>query len=177
MVVARSPEAYDRLTAAFAGRTIQKRYLALVYGVPKRPRGRVERPIGRHPSQRKLMAVRPGGRPAITEYRCLAEAAHISLLDLDLTTGRTHQIRVHLKAISHPLIGDPTYGEARWKALPGRLQAPLRGFHRPALHAWRLRLQHPARDEVMLFEAPVPRDLRQLWEIVAERAFPALPGE
>ena len=177
LVAARTPAAYARLARAFAERAVGKRNHAVVYGEPRPPSGAIEAPIGRHPSQRKEMAVRPGGRPARTLYRTIAAtgAGGIALLALDLETGRTHQIRVHLKSLGHPLVGDPVYGEARWKGLPKRVQPPLASFPRPALHAWRLAFTHPTSGEPMAFEAPVPADLVELWETVAGARFPALP--
>jgi 23S rRNA pseudouridine1911/1915/1917 synthase len=164
LVVARTAGAYARLSRAFASREVSKRYLAVVYGAPSPAEGTIEAPIGRHPTRRKEMAVRPGGRPARTGYRTLASQAGIALLELDLATGRTHQIRVHLKHAGHPLVGDPVYGEARWRSLPRPLQPPLRDFPRPALHAWRLAFAHPTSGEPLAFEAPVPADFRELWE-------------
>jgi 23S rRNA pseudouridine1911/1915/1917 synthase len=172
MVVARTPGAYHRLSRAFAQREVEKRYLAIAYGAPSPAAGTIEAPIGRHPLRRKEMAVVPGGRPARTGYRTLAARAGIALLELDLGTGRTHQIRVHLKHLGHPLVGDPVYGEARWRSLPRPVQAPLRDFPRPALHAWQLRLSHPTMGEPMDFEAPVPADLRELWEGMTGERFP-----
>ena len=166
IVVARTAPAYHRLARAFASREVDKRYLAIAYGTPSPTAGAIDAPIGRHPQRRKEMTVLSHGRPARTLYRTLAAAAGISLLELDLETGRTHQIRVHLKHIGHPLVGDPVYGEARWKGLPRPVQAPLRGFPRPALHAWRLAFQHPGTGEALSFEAPVPEDLRELWKRV-----------
>lgn len=176
MVVARTPAAYARLSRAFAAREVDKRYLAIVYGAPSPPTGRIDAPIGRHPTRRKEMTVRMDGRPARTGYRTLGSAAGISLLELDLETGRTHQIRVHLKHLGHPLVGDPVYGEARWKGLPRPLQATLRDFPRPALHAWRLTFAHPATGERLTFEAPVPQDMRTLWEEATGRPFPPDPA-
>ena len=95
-------------------------------------------------------------------------------MELDLLTGRTHQIRVHMKHLGHPLVGDPVYGEARWKGLPRPVQAPLRDFPRPALHAWRLAFRHPVEGTPMFFEAAVPDDLRRLWEGVTGAAWPPL---
>ncbi len=164
LVVARTPAAYDRLSRAFAARGIEKRYLAVVYGAPSPPAGRIEAPIGRHPQRRKEMTVRPTGRPAATAYRTLAGTAGISLLELALETGRTHQIRVHLKHRGHPLVGDPVYGEARWKSLPAGVRSVLQRFPRPALHAWRLAFSHPVTDAPLAFESPVPEDLRTLWQ-------------
>ncbi len=175
LVVARTPAAYARLSRAFASREVKKLYLGIAYGAPTPPAGTVEAPIGRHPQKRQEMAIVSRGRPAITHYRAAAAAAGISLLEMDLATGRTHQIRVHLKHLGHPLVGDPVYGEARWKGLPRPVQAPLRDFPRPALHAWRIAFRHPATEELLRFEAPVPEDLRSLWETVTARAFPAFP--
>jgi len=172
MVVARTAAAYARLSRAFAAREVEKRYLAVAYGAPSPRSGVIEAPIGRHPQRRQEMAVRAGGRPARTGYRTLAAAAGISLLEMDLATGRTHQIRVHLKSIGHPLVGDPVYGEARWKGLPRAVQASLRDFPRPALHAWRLAFRHPETGERLAFEAPVPEDLRGLWETVTGERVP-----
>jgi 23S rRNA pseudouridine1911/1915/1917 synthase len=175
MVVARTPAAYHALARAFAGRAVTKTYLALVYGEPKPATGSIEAPIGRHAEKRKEMTVRADGRPARTAYRTVTSRAGISLLELGLGTGRTHQIRVHMKHLGHPLVGDPMYGEARWKGLPRPVQAPLRDFPRPALHAWRLAFQHPNTGALLRFEAPVPDDLRELWEEVARSPFPDLP--
>jgi len=178
LVVARTPAAYRELQRAFAERRVDKRYLAVVYGAPEPPAGEIDAAIGRHPERRKEMTVRTregkGARPALTRYRTLAAAAGIALLELGLETGRTHQIRVHLKSVRHPIVGDPVYGEARWRGLPGPVQAPLRAFPRPALHAWRLAFDHPRTGERVYFEAPVPEDLRTLWEQATGRRFPAL---
>jgi len=167
IVVARTAAAYHRLARAFAAREVKKRYLAIAYGEPKPPAGLIDAPIGRHATKRKEMTVRSDGRPARTGYRTLAARAGIALVELDLATGRTHQIRVHLKHLGHPLVGDPLYGEARWKALPKPVQAVLRDFPRPALHAWRLGF------EGRELEAPVPADLRELWEGATGTAWPA----
>ena len=175
LVVARTPTAYNRLARAFASREVDKKYLAIVHGTPLPPAGTVDAPIGRHALRRKEMTVRGDGRPARTGYRTLALAAGLALVELDLHTGRTHQIRVHLKHLGHPLIGDPVYGEARWKVLPRPLQAAVRDFPRPALHAWKLAFRHPVSGERLRFEAPVPEDLRGVWGKVAGRAWP-LPG-
>jgi 23S rRNA pseudouridine1911/1915/1917 synthase len=175
LVAARTPAAYAGLARAFASRDVEKLYLGIAYGAPSPPAGSIEAPIGRHPHRRQEMAVRPAGRPARTLYRTRAAAAGLSLLELDLATGRTHQIRVHLKSIGHPLVGDPTYGEARWKGMPRPVQPFLRDFPRPALHAWRLSFRHPASGARVTFEAPVPEDFRDLWEKVAGDAPRGLP--
>jgi 23S rRNA pseudouridine1911/1915/1917 synthase len=172
MVVARTTSAYHSLSTAFAERRVTKTYLALVWGRPDPPSGRIDMPIARHPVRRKEMTVSRRGRPALTSYSTLASTAVAAALELDLATGRTHQIRVHLKQIGHPIIGDPVYGEARWKALPKRQQAPLRDFPRPALHAWRLELPHPDDGRILRFEAPPAADLSALWQRLAGEPLP-----
>jgi 23S rRNA pseudouridine1911/1915/1917 synthase len=109
------------------------------------------------------MTVRAGGRPARSRFRPLASVPFATLLEVDLHTGRTHQVRVHAKSLGHPLVGDPLYGEARWKSARGPAQALLRDFPRTALHAWRLAFTHPASGERLTVVAPVPADLRELW--------------
>jgi 23S rRNA pseudouridine1911/1915/1917 synthase len=173
LVVARTPEAYGALSRAFSQRRVDKTYLAIVYGKPEPPRGTIEAPVGRHARNRKEMTVRSDGRPALTRYRLLGAAGGISLLELGLLTGRTHQIRVHMKDAGHPLVGDPVYGEARWKAFPRTRRRPLETFPRPALHAWKLAFDHPTRPgERVEVEAPLPEDLRRLWEEASGEAWP-----
>jgi 23S rRNA pseudouridine1911/1915/1917 synthase len=174
LVVARSPEAYRGLTAAFAARQIEKRYLAIVHGAPKAPRGTIEAPIGRHSTERKRMTVRADGRPATTRYRTLATAAGLALVELELLTGRTHQIRVHLKHLRHPIVGDATYGEARHRELASAPGRTVRSFPRPALHAWRLGFAHPRTSLPMRFEAPLAEDMTALWRALAG-SDPTLP--
>ena len=169
MVVARTPAAYQKLSTAFAKRHIDKRYLAIVNGRPKPAEGSITKPIARHPQRRKEMAVVLRGRSATTGYRVLENAEGISVLEIHLATGRTHQIRVHLKALGHPLVGDPIYGEARWKGLPARVQKPLRDFPRPTLHAWKLGFAHPVSGEALSFEAPIPDDLLNLWSKITRQ--------
>ena len=176
LVVARTPEAYRALTADFAARRVEKRYLAIVHGTPKSLRGTIEAPIGRHATERKRMTVRADGRPATTRYRTIASAAGLALVELELLTGRTHQIRVHLKHLRHPIVGDSTYGEARHRELavaPGRT---VRSFPRPALHAWRLGFTHPRTLARMRFEAPLAEDMRALWLALAG-SDPTLPAD
>jgi 23S rRNA pseudouridine1911/1915/1917 synthase len=175
VVVARTSGAYLRLTQAFAERRVQKRYLAIAYGTLREATGTISTAIGRHPVHRHMMTVRPQGRPARTGYRMLAASHGIALIELDLATGRTHQIRVHLKSIGHPLVGDPIYGEERWHALPKAQQRTLAEFPRPALHAWRITFPHPNDGRAMSFEAPFPADLRELWGAATGQE-PSLPA-
>ena len=161
MVIARSATGYRALSAQFAARSVDKRYAAVVYGRPVG--GRIDAPIGRHPGDRKRMAVRERGRPALTEYETVATVPGVALLAVTLLTGRTHQIRVHLKHVGHPLVGDPIYGEARWKGLEVRLRGVARGFERPALHALSLAFDHPRSGARLEFTAPLAADLERLW--------------
>ncbi len=187
MVVARNAAAYQLLSRAFANREVRKTYLAIVHGAPAPAAGVIAAPIGRHRERRMEMTVRADGRPARTAFRTLAARNGIALLEVDLATGRTHQIRVHLKSLGHPLVGDPVYGEARHRGLPRAVQAPLRDFPRPALHAWRLALPAGLLDGGVgetgetageargwrRYEAPPPGDLRELWRAVTGTPFPA----
>jgi 23S rRNA pseudouridine1911/1915/1917 synthase len=177
VAVARSARAYRQLSTAFAQREIQKTYLAIVYGEPKNMEGGIDLPIGRHPTERKKMAVVAGGRPALTLYRVLAVSAGLAFLELDLQTGRTHQIRVHLKAIGHPLVGDPVYGEARWRGRPRMGRKQLEGFPRPGLHAWKLQFEHPGNGRQVSFEAPIPADMQTLWQAATRAEWPLPPAD
>jgi 23S rRNA pseudouridine1911/1915/1917 synthase len=163
ILVARTQLAYQHLSAAFAARALRKEYVAIAYGKPQREAGTIEAPIARHPQRRVEMAVRAEGRPATTGYRILAVAEGLAWWWLDLHTGRTHQIRVHLKSAGHPLVGDPTYGEARWRGLLGRAREAASRFARPALHARRIELEHPVSRQLLRLEAPLPADLERLW--------------
>ncbi|MCP4204919.1 MAG: RluA family pseudouridine synthase [bacterium] len=163
LVAARTAEAHRTLAEAFAERAVRKKYLAIVFGTPPNGEGTITAPIARHPQRRKEMTVLLTGRPAETGYRVLASAAGLSFLELAPVSGRTHQIRVHLKHIRHPIVGDPVYGEARWKDLPRARQRPLREFERPALHAWRLEFRHPLSHQPCRFEAPLAADMAELW--------------
>jgi 23S rRNA pseudouridine1911/1915/1917 synthase len=167
MVVAKSETALARLATAFAARDIDRAYLAIGWGVPNPAAGQIEAPIGRDPRDRKRMAVvRGGGKPALTHYatkRVWHGAA--SLLECRLATGRTHQIRVHLAAQGHPLVGDPVYLRripAAARLLPGELRTTLLDFPRQALHAASLGFAHPMTGEALHFERPPPADFLAL---------------
>jgi len=151
LVVARSRPAYDELVRALAAREIERRYVAVVWGVPDAPRGIIDAPIGRSIRRRTRMAVRASGREARTGYEVREEldGTRFALLDCSLETGRTHQIRVHLMSIGHPVVGDATYGGAR----------PDVGVDRPFLHAAALSLRHPVSGEVLRLEEPLPDEL------------------
>ncbi len=167
MVVAKTEEALARLSAAFAARDLDRAYLALVWGVPAAATGEVEGAIGRDPRDRKRMAlVTRGGKPALTRYRTLRSwATAAALMECVLATGRTHQIRVHMASVGHPLVGDPVYLRrvpAAAKALPLPARAVLLDFPRQALHAARLGFAHPRTGAMLSFERPMPEDMAAL---------------
>ena len=141
-------------------RTVTREYAALVHGRVARD-GKIEAPIGRHPVSRTRMAVVARGKPAVTHYSVIARYAAATLLRCRLETGRTHQIRVHLASIGHPLVGDPVYGKRGGKN--GVLE-----FHRQALHAQKLALVHPQTREPVSWEAPAPDDMRDLLAALAK---------
>ncbi len=164
MVVAKNDAAHAALAAEFHDHTIERVYHAFVRALPGEDRGRVDRPIGRHPTDRKRMSVRTtSGRRAITDWRVVERfpRSGVSRLELRPETGRTHQIRVHLSSLGFPIVGDPVYG--RGAATPGPVPA------RPALHAAVLGFVHPSRGERLRFEAPLPADLAAFLSWLRER--------
>ena len=157
LVVARNDQAHRELARQLQERLMRRTYRAIVVGQVADPAARIEAPIGRDPRHRQRMAVVAGGREAITEFRRLALAKGHSLLRVTLETGRTHQIRVHLAYIHHPVLGDPIYGR----------RSPLIG--RPALHAEELTLRQPRSGRPMTFKAPPPADFELAWNSVIDR--------
>ena len=159
MIVARTQASYDSLTAQLARRDISRVYQALVQGIIGIPTGTIEAPIGRDPAYPTRRAVIAEGRAATTHYEVLEAfpASETSLLEVRLDTGRTHQIRVHMATIGHPIMGDRIYG-----AKPGRVEA-----RRPFLHAFRLSFQHPETGVVVEVESPLPDDLQEILEAVS----------
>ena len=165
MVIAKNDDAHRALTAAWNTDAVRKEYLALVYGAPVPALGTVDAPIGRDPRDRKRMAVVPGGRRAVTEYETVRVFRYVSLVRCRLRTGRTHQIRVHMKHIGHPIVGDPAYSGPQWRGIPDkRVQRLLSSLGRQALHAARITFPHPRTGEVLTFEAPLAEDLRRVFE-------------
>ncbi len=147
MMVAKNDEMQLELSRMLKDREIEKHYLALAEGILKEKEGRIEAPIGRSKKDRKKMAVDPEGREAVTEWKVLAEGRNCSLLDVHILTGRTHQIRVHMRSIQHPVCGDPLYGFEKGARVPCLM-----------LHARSLSFRHPGTGEKMTFEAPLPED-------------------
>ena len=165
LMVARTDAAQVSLQAQLKARRVKKTYLALVNGAVAAAVGRIEAPIGRDPGRRTRMAVTPDGRPSTTGYRVRERFAGWTLLELDLVTGRTHQIRVHLEAIGHPVAGDPMYGTGTSRRGPD-------GLDRLFLHAWRLELASPSSGRLIRAEAPLPAPLEDV--LASLRGRPAL---
>lgn len=161
LVVAKTLAAQTDLVRQLQARTVKRQYLALVHGLVS-GEGSVDAPIGRHPVQRTRMAVVPGGREARTHYRPRQRFAAATLVECRLETGRTHQIRVHMASIGHPLVGDPVYG--RRKCADPRLER----FPRQALHAWRLALMHPVTGAELAWESQLPQDFATLLAELAD---------
>ncbi len=165
LVVARDDAAHAHLARQFSRRTIDREYQAIVWGRFKEQRGVIEAQLGRSKSDRKKMAVVADGKSAVTEYTVLEQFRYLSLLRLKLRTGRTHQIRVHLAHIHHPVLGDPAYGGRQivWGPRTPRqkaeVQTLLRMLPRQALHARTLGFVHPATGQRLTFESPLPQDM------------------
>jgi 23S rRNA pseudouridine1911/1915/1917 synthase len=170
LIAAKSDAAHRALSLSFRWRTTDKRYLAVVYGIPRLDEGVVDAPIARHPNERKRMAVVPGGRKARTLYWVRERYAGCALAECRLVTGRTHQVRVHMAHLGHALVGDPVYAGRQWRALEdAELAALCRNFPRQALHAWKLTITHPATGVPMTFEAPLPEDITGLLAVLRSR--------
>jgi 23S rRNA pseudouridine1911/1915/1917 synthase len=163
LVVARTPEAHTRLVSALAAREVKREYVAICAGIMTGG-GTVNQPIGRHRSVRTRMSVRGDGRDAVTHYRVGKRFRAHTLVNVELETGRTHQIRVHLAHIGHPVVGDPLYGGRRRlpRGASAGLTSVLEQFKRQALHAARLELAHPLTGDIIQWEAPLPSDMSQL---------------
>ncbi len=187
MVVAKNDRAHRALAAQFAGHgrdggPFERGYLAFVWGAPDRPRGTIDRPIDRHKVARDRMAIREGGRESVTHWEVLERYGKVagrsgktrepvaSLLACRLETGRTHQIRVHLAAMGHPLLGDGVYGpgfRTKVALLPPLAQAELRGLGGQALHAHILSIEHPITGKILRFRSELPPDLARLRDQLA----------
>ncbi|WP_372726716.1 RluA family pseudouridine synthase [Nostoc sp. TCL26-01] len=163
IAIAKTDLAYQHLQAQLQAKTARREYLGVVYGAPKTPTGIVDLPIGRHPQDRKKMAIVPieqGGRSAITHWQVQERLGNYTLMHFQLETGRTHQIRVHSTKIGHPIVGDRLYGSGHSVGvnLPGQ-----------ALHAWKLQLQHPVSEEEIAVTAPIPQTFTTLLEVLRRR--------
>jgi 23S rRNA pseudouridine1911/1915/1917 synthase len=165
LVVAKNDWAHARLSRSFQDRTVEKKYVALVHGKLRQSAGDIALNIGRHPRIRTRMSIQQGrGRPALSTYRKLEEIGDFSLLEVRIKTGRTHQIRVHLGSIGHPVVGDDVYGERRYAQFSKKYGKPGRYF----LHAAELRFTHPRSGETVSFRSPLPPDLSSLLERIRQ---------
>jgi 23S rRNA pseudouridine1911/1915/1917 synthase len=164
IVVAKSDEAHRGLAAQFASRKVEKQYLAVVHGVPRPRSGTIDAPIGRHPVQRKKMSTTaPHARAARSSYVVEEALDGAALLRVRIHTGRTHQIRVHVASLGHPIVGDATYGGTRQPSAKSVAhREAIAGFPRPALHAAALAFTHPVTNERLSLEAPLPDDIAGL---------------
>jgi 23S rRNA pseudouridine1911/1915/1917 synthase len=168
MVVARNDAAHRHLAAQFKNRKVSKLYLALVWGEVEPERFTVDAALGRDRRARRRMSTRTAKpRSALTEFRVIRRFSGFTLVEARPLTGRTHQIRAHLKNVGHPLVGDAEYGGERWRSLPeGELRERMRGFKRLALHASSLAFEHPSLGRRETYEAPLPREFRDLLEAI-----------
>ena len=177
MVVAKTERAHLALSIAFRRREVEKRYLAVCFGLPAAGSGVIEGAVGRHPSERKQMAVVATGRQARTLYRVVERFAGTCLVECRPVTGRTHQIRVHMAHLGHAVVGDPVYSGRQWRGLTDpRHRAACRDFPRQALHAWRLAFDHPVTGRRLELVAPPPPDFSGLLALAGLPA-PATPKE
>jgi len=164
LVVAKNSRAMHHLAAQFKSRVVRKKYLVLVYGIPGEDAGSIDDPIGRHPVDRKKMSITTHTpRSALTLWRVIERFKGACLLELDIRTGRTHQIRVHCKTMGHPVIGDPVYGhrgdKKRLASVSPKLGRAVMALDRQMLHAWQLSFVHPVTGERMTMKAPIPSDM------------------
>lgn len=162
LIVAKDNKTHENLAKQFFHHQTTREYEAIIWGVPESNSGKINQPVGRHPVNRKKFAVRENGKNAITHWRVLRNYKYLCLVECKLETGRTHQIRIHMNSIGHPLLGDPLYGKYRNYdgKLPKESIAFLKGFSRQALHAKSLGFTHPISGKVMRFETPLPADMQ-----------------
>lgn len=164
LVVAKTPDAQYKLGSSFAERETSKTYLAIVRGKPAKNSGEINTLIGRHPVNRQKMAVVPcHGKVAVSRYKVVKtgviDKVVVSVVEVEILTGRTHQIRVHMNHIGHPILGDAVYGGVR---------VPVEGVSRQMLHAWKLSVPHPVTQEVMTFQSTVPQDMQEVLDRIVK---------
>lgn len=167
ILIAKNETAHERLTDQFRAREVFKSYIALVHGRVASDAGRIEEPLGRDPRNRTRMTIVRGGRPALSLYRVRRRYDRFTLLDVEIKTGRTHQIRVHLQWLKHPVVGDPVYGDGRDNSVKeARLRAKIMALGRQFLHAEQLGFRHPRTGETMRFTAELPGELADLLAVL-----------
>lgn len=173
LVVAKHDQAHQRLSRQFRKHSIHRLYSALVWGNLVTLQGTIEAPIGRHPRDRKMMAIVENGRAATTYWTQLAKWDGLTHICCELETGRTHQIRVHFSSQGHPLVGDPVYGQlGKTKHMPDDVILALKSFPRQALHAAELGFEHPISKKVMEFSVAEPKDFQKLLSLLYEKLPP-----
>ena len=167
LAVAKTEPAHEDLANQFRAREVFKSYVALVHGQVERDRGQIDQPIARDPRNRTRMAIVRGGRPALSIYRTREALERFTCLDVELKTGRTHQIRVHLAWIKHPVVGDEVYGGGRDKTVPDpQIRSAIGKLNRQFLHAHELGFRHPRTQKDLRFTAPLPPELLQLLDLI-----------
>jgi len=168
LVVAKDNETHENLAKQFERHSIQRIYQAIIWGVPKTGKGRIDQPIGRHPANRKKFAVRGSGKNAVTHWQILKRFTHLCLIECQLETGRTHQIRVHLNSIGHSVLGDPVYGRFRTfaKKYPEELKNTLKQVSGQSLHAISLGFIHPKTHEDMNFQSALPIEMQKVLSVL-----------
>ena len=168
LAVAKTEIAHENLADQFRERKVFKSYLALVHGLVERNSGRIEQPLARDPRNRTRMAIVRGGRGAVSLYKVRRRFERFTLLEVEIKTGRTHQIRVHLASLKHPVVGDEVYGGGRDNTVRDpKLRAEIRNLGRQFLHAAELGFHHPISGEQLRFQAPLPADLQHLLDVLA----------
>lgn len=178
LVVAKTETAHEDLADQFRAREVFKSYVALVHGQLEKRRGEIDQPIARDPRNRTRMAVVRGGRPALSLYRTRESFDRFTLLDVELKTGRTHQIRVHLAWLKHPVVGDEVYGSGRDRTVhDAKIRGAIAKLNRQFLHAAQLGFRHPRTREQVRFSAPLPADLRHLLALIGAKNSPHDDGK
>ncbi|HKY62668.1 MAG TPA: RluA family pseudouridine synthase [bacterium] len=171
LVVAKNDAAHRHLSAQFKERQVEKVYYAFVWGRPKKAAGKIDLALGRSQRNRKKIATRgPKLRPAVTNYRLMESWGPVSLLELKPETGRTHQLRVHLSELGHPIVGDPLYGSARAKAAPAEWRQALAAMKFQLLHAGKLSFRHPRSGKALSFEAPLREEMREFRDLLERKS-------
>lgn len=172
LVAAKTEPAHENLANQFREREVFKSYIALVHGQLARERGEIDQPIARDPRNRTRMAIVRGGRPALSVYRTREAFERFTSLDVELKTGRTHQIRVHLAWTKHPVVGDEVYGGGRDKTVSDpQIRSALAKLNRQFLHAHELGFQHPRTNQKLRFTAPLPAELLHVLELIRQKKF------
>lgn len=168
LVVAKDNDTHEKLAQQFERHSIQRIYQAIIWGTPKTGKGTIDQPIGRHPTNRKKFSVKASGKNAVTHWKILKRFTHLSLIECQLETGRTHQIRVHLNSIGHSVLGDPVYGRFRnfAKKYPEELKTTLKQVSGQCLHAISLGFIHPQTQEQMNFQSDLPMEMQKVLTIL-----------